>query len=164
MEKRSTVRCRSPPGFWFLTLIKTRKHKGEWTATGAQFAHPYVFKTLFSREQLDFIDYCEQKAVTTEMHLDMNEFLPEGEHEYHFVGKVGLFVPVIPGNGGGLLMRKKEDKYNAISGTKGYRWLEASIVKENMDKYTIDNSYYETLTEKAIELLSTFGSFENFIS
>ena len=33
---------------------------GEWTATGAQFAVPYVFKTLFSHEKIDFDDICEK--------------------------------------------------------------------------------------------------------
>ena len=47
--------------------------KGEWTATGAQFAHPYVFKTLFSHEPIVFKDKCETKTVTSSLYLDMNE-------------------------------------------------------------------------------------------
>jgi hypothetical protein len=34
-----------------------------WTAVGAQFQHPYVFKTLFSGEELIFEDYCEARSV-----------------------------------------------------------------------------------------------------
>lgn len=46
----------------------------KWTATGAQFAVPYVFKTLFSKEQLEFEDYCETKSVDKgSLYLDMNE-------------------------------------------------------------------------------------------
>ena len=40
----------------------------------------------------EFNDLCETKAVTTALYLDMNEDLPDGEHDYHFVGKAGLFV------------------------------------------------------------------------
>lgn len=47
--------------------------KGKWTATGAQFAHPYVFKTLFSHEPIEFKDKCETKTVNSSLYLDMNE-------------------------------------------------------------------------------------------
>ena len=50
---------------------------GDWTATGTQFAVPYVFKTLFSKEPIEFEDLCETKSVTTSLHLDMNESLPD---------------------------------------------------------------------------------------
>lgn len=50
---------------------------GEWTATGAQFAVPYVFKTLFSREPIEFNDLCETKSVKSAIYLDMNETLPD---------------------------------------------------------------------------------------
>lgn len=52
-------------------------HGGEWTATGAQFAVPYTFKTLFSNEPIEFDDLCETKAVTSALYLDMNEGLPD---------------------------------------------------------------------------------------
>lgn len=52
-------------------------HGGEWTATGAQFAVPYTFKTLFSKEPIEFNDLCETKAVTSALYLDMNEDLPD---------------------------------------------------------------------------------------
>lgn len=53
------------------------KHAGEWTATGAQFQIPYVYKTLFSKENIEFEDMCETKAVTSALYLDMNEELPD---------------------------------------------------------------------------------------
>ena len=58
---------------------------GDWTATGTQFQVPYVFKTLFSREPIEFEDLCETKSVTSALYLDMNEDLPdmsEYEKEY----------------------------------------------------------------------------------
>ena len=53
------------------------KHDGEWTATGTQFQVPFVFKTLFSHEPIEFADLCETKTVTTALYLDMNEDLPD---------------------------------------------------------------------------------------
>ena len=58
-----------------------------------------------------------------------NESLPEEEHNYVHVGKVGSFVPVVSGADGGLLLRRKDDSYSAVVGSKGYRWKESSIVK-----------------------------------
>jgi hypothetical protein len=42
-------------------------------------------------------------------------------HEYHFIGKVGSFCPIKPGKGGGVLLREKDGKYYAATGSKGYR-------------------------------------------
>lgn len=52
-----------------------RKHPEAWTATGAQFQVPYVFKKLFSKEPIKFEDMCETKSVSTSLYLDMNEDL-----------------------------------------------------------------------------------------
>lgn len=50
---------------------------GEWTATGKQFAIPYVFKTLFAKEPINPADMCETFSVKTALYLDMNENLPD---------------------------------------------------------------------------------------
>lgn len=135
---------------------------GKWTATGAQFAEPYVFKTLFSHEDLDFSDYCQTKSVSSSLYLDMNENLGD-EHNYIFVGKVGSFVPIKPGCGGGELLREKDGKYYSATGAKGYRWLEAESVKL-LDKYEdIDISYFVKLADKAVASIEEYGSFEWFI-
>lgn len=52
-----------------------KKKSGKWTATGTQFAVPYVFKKLFSRENVVFEDLCETKSVSSALYLDMNEGL-----------------------------------------------------------------------------------------
>jgi hypothetical protein len=135
---------------------------GDWKAVGAQFGNPYVFKMLFSRERITIDDVTETKAVTTALYLDLNEDLPEDEHNYTFIGKVGAFVPVLPGNGGGLLMREKDGKYYAATGTKGYRWLEAETVKEL--NIPIDYGYHNRLVEEAKKTLSEFGSLDTFLS
>ena len=45
---------------------------GEWTATGTQFQIPYVFKKLFSKEEITFDDLCVTKSVTSSLYLDIN--------------------------------------------------------------------------------------------
>lgn len=183
-----------------------KTEKGEWTATGAQFAQPYVFKTLFSKEPITFKDLCETKSVTSALYLDLNENLKNVEvlekvrdlrknpeknktnsemntlnawhhlsdedldariaegHNYQFVGRVGSFCPMLPNTGGGLLLREKDGKFYAATGTKGYRWLEAEIVETLGKEDSIDHAYYHELVDDAISNISKFGDFEWFIS
>lgn len=138
-------------------------HGGKWTATGAQFAVPYVFKTLFSHEEIVFADLCETKSVTTALYLDMNENLPEDEHDYQFVGRTGQFCPMKPGTGGGVLLREKDGKYSAVGGTKGYRWLESEIVSNLGKEGDIDRRYYAALVDDAIASISEYGDCEAFL-
>lgn len=213
------------------------EHPGQWTATGAQFAVPYVFKTLFSKEPIRFEDLTETKSCTTALYLDMNEKMPdvgmaekeydklrskvrklfkemtekcgvseeewrtaeewhshkaevsdnwmnrlysepilEAEqqmkelkaeivkgHDYVFIGKVGLFTPVKPGCGGGLLMREKDGKYYAVGGTSGYRWLEAETTHDRLEEI-VDMHYFDALDDAAIEAIRQYGDFEDFVS
>ena len=145
-------------------LSTNEKLMTPWTATGTQFQVPYVFKTLFSHDPILFKDMCETKSVTSTLYLDMNENLPEEEHDYVFVGRVGLFCPIKPGCGGGILLREKDGKYNAATGTKGYRWLEATTVKALNKQDDVDDSYYRRLVDGAIEALAKYGDVERFIS
>ena len=146
----------------YIAKYKGGKHDGEWTATGAEFQHPYVFKRLFSKEQIEFEDLCEARNVTSSLYLDLNEGMAEDEHKYQFVGKTGLFTPVVPGAGGGILYREKDGKYYAVGGTKGYRWLESETVKELglIDK--VDISYFETMADEARNHISEFGDYYMF--
>ena len=140
------------------------KHKdGEWEATGKQFAEPYVFKTLFSKESLIFEDYAQVKQVQTALYLDFNEELGEDLHDYKFIGKTGSFVPVVAGaNGGELLRYVDEDKYSAAVGTKGYRWMESEVVKNEGLENIIDISYYKKMADEAKDEISQYGDFEWF--
>lgn len=183
-----------------------KKKSGKWTATGTQFQIPYVFKTLFSHEPIEFDDKCETKSVTSALYLDMNEKLPdvseyekamakaeqdykkgklsdtsfestcgdlrekiEEGHAYHFIGRVGQFCPIKPGCGGGILVRdgKNHDgvtKYYAVTGTKGFRWLESEMVKQ-LDKETdIDEAYYNDLVTDAVHTIAAYGDYEWFVS
>jgi len=94
----------------------------------------------------------------------MNEGLGEEEHDYHFVGRAGSFCPIRPGFGGGVLLREKEGKYYAATGSKGFRWLEAEMVKAMGKEDEIDRKYYDNLVDAAVGDISEFGDFEWFIS
>jgi len=145
-----------------------------WTATGAQFQVPYVFKTLFSKEPIIFDDYCETKSVTrpATMYLDFNEGLEEGQHNYQFIGNVGQFTPVKDGVGGGILVRSKiaengSVKYDSVTGTKGYRWLESETIRDRHLEHPedlVDKSYYISKVDEAVADLSKFGDVEWFCS
>lgn len=137
-------------------------HPNQWTATGAQFQHPFVFKTLFSKEPIKFEDLCETKSVTTALYLDMNENLPEGEHNYIFVGRVGQFCPVYPGTGGGNLCREKDGKYYAATGTKGYLWQDAEVLRLLHKEQDVNLGYFDALAKAAIKSISEYGDFDKF--
>lgn len=211
---------------------------GHWTATGAQFQHPYVFKALFSKEKIELVDLCEKREVKTDIWLDMNENMEDAEpyekelskcktkvkklfkemeekcgvsehewrtseewhshkaecsdnwmnrlysepileeeekakkleekiaslHDYHFIGRVGLFCPILPGKGGGLLMRRGTDgKYSSVAASKGWRWMEAVTVADLKYEKNIDMSYFQDLASVAVETIEKFGNFEGFV-
>jgi hypothetical protein len=180
---------------------KNHKKGGKWTATGTQFQIPYVFKKLFSGEEITFDDMCETKSVSSSLYLDLNEDLTDVTgyekefqkaesdykkgllsdttfestcqrltpliatgHNYRFIGKVGQFCPIKSGCGGGLLMREKDGKYYAATGSTGYRWLESEMVRELKKEADIDRGYYDKLVNDAIETISKHGDFEWFVS
>ena len=136
-----------------------------WTAVGSQFQHPFIFKTLFSGEKLTFDDYCESKNVIQgTMYLDREEHEKDETLDYRnmrHLGRTGRFVPVL--EGGGTLLRVKEDKYYAVTGTKGHKWIEAEIA-QSMPDLKIDMSYFEKLEAEAIKTIEGFGSFQEFVS
>lgn len=214
------------------------KDAGKWEGTGDQFkkaSSPYVFKTLFSGEPIDFYDLTETQTVKVGggLYLDMDEELPSSEplekeeakllnkwkkvgfelnaandrdldavfmpkltdipdkkleqyekeayhadylklcqirediekcHDYHFVGKAGLFCPMKEGARGGRLVRENNGKYGYAAGAKGYRWLEAETVKKYGLEDQIDISYFEEMKKQAIDAVSEFGDFEAFVS
>lgn len=85
-------------------------------------------------------------------------------HDYHFVGRVGLFTPVKAGTGGGVLYRKANDKYYAAQGSTGYRWMESDLVKSLNKEDSIDRSFYDNLATNAVNDISKYGDFEWFVS
>lgn len=124
-------------------------YDGKWHATGAQFADPYVFKTLFSKEQLEFEDVTIKKTVTTSIHMNTGT---DEEPEMRYIGRSGAFVPVC--QGGGTLWREKDGKFSALAGTKGYRFVEAETMKEVGLDGPIDYSYFRVLSDKARDTIA----------
>lgn len=138
----------------------------EWTAVGAQFQHPYVYKKLFSKEEITFSDLCESRSVSQgAMYLEYGHDIPMVNTQINsvFVGRTGQFVPVKEGAGGGILYRVKDDKKYAVTGTKGYLWVEAELAKD-LNPELIDMSYFEALAEEAKTAIDFFGSFASFTS
>jgi hypothetical protein len=89
---------------------KGGKHANEWTATGAEFQHPYIFKTLFSKEPIEFKDMCETKSVSgnSSMYLDMNkEFVRDKEEELLRIKKE---ISEFPKGQKGIMNLKKQIK------------------------------------------------------
>lgn len=90
-------------------------------------------------------------------------------HSYKFIGRVGLFTPIKPGCGGGELVREQLKKdgsvgFDAVVGTKGYRWLESEDVIKNHKEKDIDLDYYDNLVNEAIDTISKFGDYEWFVA
>jgi hypothetical protein len=160
---------------------------GEWTATGTQFAVPYVFKTLFSREDLVFDDFCETKSVSgdsaiyiddlknltadelekigmkdvEEVEKSSFELVVDGNKKNpRFIGRVGRFTPMI---NGGAIYRVKNGKAYAVTGTKGYNWMESEVVKTLHKEDEIDKTYYEDLAKEAINTINKYGDFNSFV-
>ena len=205
-------KCESYYGYIPKDNAKKYEKHGGWTATGKQFDVPYVFKTLFSHEDIDFYDLGVTVNVTTSLYLDMNENLPdvseqekelaklktmynksiggwdllalnvpvkyrnmtrdeiakqidilkaeiEKGHDYRFIGRVGLFIPVT--RGGGKLVRKTDEGYSFATGTKDYRWLDSESVKALKEKGEdiIDISYYRQLVDDAYANITQYGDF-----
>lgn len=132
---------------------------GTWEATGAEFAEPYVFKTMFSGEEVTYDDLAQVNQVTKGvMYLDTDYSKPEKVVDrMQFVGRIGRFVPVKEGaQGAGMLYRYQEEKFFAVTGTKGYLWMDAEMAREGVEqgKIEIDMSYYDKMVDgatKAIE-------------
>ena len=187
---------------------------GYWSATGAEFKHPYVFKTLFTRDPLYFKDLCEVKqvkegamylrfngvqkeighpkegALTFDRLVEMAETPdpdPEPSEPDTHIGRSGMFVPINPGQDivkGGQLLRIKDGKEFAVSGTKGYSWLEAETVRllypEAVDRMVFENlgdavegtgsiadiidvAYYNQIAEDAYQSIAEYGNAEEFL-
>lgn len=194
----------------------------EWEATGTQFQIPYVYKTLFTKQDITFDDLCVTQSVTKgSLYLDMNEglidvsaeekkledllklmsitdsekqmrayarfvkkydetirntsndmeylkqtledYISKG-HNYVFVGRVGRFCPMKPGAGGGILYRFDKGKYNAATGSSGFKWMESEVVEQLGKQDLIDYRYFEGLANDAKAAINERGSYDWFIS
>jgi energy-coupling factor transporter ATP-binding protein EcfA2 len=137
---------------------------GKWTAVGAQFQHPYVFKTLFSHEDLEFDDLCEVKNVAKGTMYLGGFGDPLDVSEMRHVGRTGSFMPVR--YDGRSLWRVADGKAYHVAGTKGYAWVEREIAKyrESIGELETDMEYFEKLNTDAIRQIERFIPFEELVS
>ena len=84
----------------------------------------------------------------------------EKGHDYHFIGKVGQFCPMKDGYGAGLLMREKDGRYYAATGSKGYRWMESDkpyIIRFGISmlmRHYLDEGFKQEYPEKVAAIRS----------
>jgi hypothetical protein len=140
----------------------------KWTAVGAEFQHPYVFKALFDPEQAPtFDDMCETKQVAKGvMYLDFDAVQkPMANYKgMHHVGRTGRFVPVSDESGGGVLYRVQDGQNHAVTGTKGHLWVEAEIAKSLGEDLEIDYNYFDQKVKSARKTIEKFGDFDALIA
>ena len=107
----------------------------------------------------DKISEGEYETTSKELLLDI-----EKGHDYKFIGKVGNFCPISSGYGGGILLCEQNNKYQSVTGSKGYRWLESEMIRDEYNKNSniIDRSYYNNLVDNAVDTISQYGDFEMF--
>jgi hypothetical protein len=143
--------------------VYVARSSGTWTAVGAQFQHPYVYKQLFSHDPIEFDDLCETKNVMKGvMYLDK---LRTGRVEdMQYVGRTGSFMPVR--YDGGVLWRVQDDKMYHVTGTKGYEWIDRDTARNRLevDELITDMDYFSELEKEAIEQIEKFVPFNKLIA
>lgn len=117
------------------------KKIGEWSATGAQFQAPYVFKNLFTHEDVTSEDFFITKEVK-----DAAIYVGE-----KFIGRI---ASVYASQTGEELFRVKDEKRGAITGTKGYRW---KLSKDWSNYKDVDMVFYKNLISEAIDSIKSVG-------
>lgn len=85
-------------------------------------------------------------------------------HRYVFVGRVGLFCPVVDGVGGGYLYRECDGRYSALPSSKGYRWMETEDVEALGLQGSVNTNYYRKLVDDAVDAIRKYGDYERFVS
>lgn len=114
---------------------------GEWEATGAQFKESYVFKVLFSGEEVEPKDFFITKEVkNASIHVG-------GE----FIGRI---AEIYASKNGDDVRRVTEDKEGYVSGTKGFKW---KLSRDFINRDDIDMGYYNSLIDKAIKAIDKVG-------
>ena len=124
-----------------------------WTATGTQFLHPAVFKSIFTDDVFTIDDLVETRTVKTRMYLQRGD-------TREFIGRVGAFLPVK--EKGAELVVEREGKFHAVSRTKGYSWLTVDQYKGlyGDDISKVNWQYYAELIEQAQATLEKFQSLD----
>lgn len=115
---------------------------GEWEPTGSMFAEPYVYKKLFSHEEIVEEDFATTRQVKNAMFLG-------GE----FIGKVASLYASVSGKE--LLKGDVETGgKDAVTRTKGFLWRQMTDFRGVKD---VDMDYYEGLVRQAVEAIDAVG-------
>ena len=137
----------------FNDAVYVAREDGMWSATGKQFQHPVVFKTMFSGEVIQPEDYVEVKQCAKGVF-----YLVTVESELReFVGKFGAFVPVVNGR---QLVRIDGDKISAVSDTKGYLWE----LDELATDMTVDMTYFQEKVDEGIRAVEKYVPYSELIA
>ena len=141
--------------------------KDGWHATGKQFQEPVVYKTLFTGDPLALEDVAQTRSVTTRMLLEF------GENDRKFIGRVGRFIPVIPGTpGAGRLVRENHRvdsegteiiSYGDVGGCKGYLWLDYEDAGDDW-RAKLDNRYGRELVDAARGQIKKYTDVDTFLA
>ena len=133
--------------------VYVAQQDGHWEAVGAQFQHPVVFKTLFSKEVIEPRDYVETKQVAKgAMYL-----VTQVSKVRQFVGRFGAFVPVI---GGRQLLRIDGEREYAVTGTKDFLWeIDEVAIGDSME---VDVRYFQEMVDEALRTIEKYGSYAGF--
>lgn len=116
---------------------KWGRESGKWEAIGSEFAEPYVYKTIFTQEDIEEIDFATTKQVKSTMYI--------GDE---FVGKVGQVYASKTGQElKKIQVRNGEESLAYVTGTKGFNWR---LYSDWHGKEDVDMSYYDGLVKDAV--------------
>ena len=144
---------------------------GHWASTAAEFSEPYVFKTLFSHEQLTLSDYAQTKNSNKGALVLSNQNIEDTKNiiDYEFIGKVGSFLPIGKQYGGKYLMTmlKNDDerRFVSVTKTKGYTWMETETAQKLFGDSIfekIDYRYYYEMANKAKSDIEQYIDYDKF--
>ena len=149
------------------------KKIGTWEATGSQFAEPYVFKRLFSHEEVVEDDYAITKQVRSAIYMD-DKFIGKIARVYASESGREMFSVAPHPKAGQPIMKKDKAsgtvmdtgevypdiKKGHVSGTKGHLW---KLMSEYTTKDDIDMAYYDGLVKDAIDAISNVGDINAII-
>lgn len=138
---------------------------GKWVPVGKQFQRPYVYKALFSHEQITFDDCCETKEVKSPYAI----YILADDGSTRYIGRNGQFTPVKKGTAGaGKLVKPKPDGaegWDAVAETKGYIWVESEVLRKMKDPMQyVDQSYYTDLCDRGVASIEKFSDFDQFVN
>lgn len=135
-----------------------------WHATGAQFQHPFVFKSLFGSDvepHYTMADYTETRQVHKGA-LYLN-YGTEENPQRAFVGRIGSFVPMKGCAPGGILEVLRDGKYYSAPSSKGYRWM----LEEDAQSYgtsRVDDTFALAKAAEAVRTIEKYVPMDELLA